>query len=208
MRANDERSGRVGSIRVYGWPGSLLPYLENNADTLICPEDEDPMTALPLEEMLQGHCVGSNWDYYTKLNGPYVAKMSDSQYQAAKAAGYLRHGARLMDIYSGYAPGPGDDPNVVWYCIEELDAGTEWMQSGAGAHDYEDVRMRVTDHGDGSIDLYFELGSGIDMYIETTAGPLDPPLLIQKRYPNFPQGEEFSAGTFGGFKGAARPVTV
>lgn len=62
MRVSDERLGRVGSLRVYGWPGFLLPYLENNADTLICPEDEDPMSALPIEEMLQAHFVTGDWE--------------------------------------------------------------------------------------------------------------------------------------------------
>lgn len=198
MRANDERSGRVGSIRVYGWPGSLLPYLENNADTLICPEDEDPMTALPLEEMLQAHFVIGDWEYYHHLDGPFVAKMSDTQRQDIRNAGYLVHGKRLHDIYSGYVE--DGNPNVVWYCMEESVAGREQFQAGAAALDFEDTQMRVTDEGDGTFSLYVYVGSlhcDAD-FIRTETG--ESLLFI----PGSQQYHvSYSAGPFGGLKGAA-----
>lgn len=163
---------------VRGWAAILLPYLGGNAEELLCPEGGSALSAGWADaglEAFQVRFYGHGLDYFAELTGPYVARMSDTQYRAIRAAGYLRHNANLLNYwgYSGYVP--DGNPHVVWYCMEELQPASEHLQPGSPAHDYEDIRMRVTTHHDGTVDLYFELGSGhvtADILARGRAAPL------------------------------------
>ena len=161
-RAGEQMAGKVSAFRTSGWMSALLPYLDGKARVLSCPE-AGGFVAVPVEEQLEVNEYNSVLNYTIRLDGPLAAKMSDTQYQACKSAGYMHHGKALSNYaaYSGYVPDGKD--GVVWFCMEEVPAGwdgREGMQSGDAARDYEDVRMRVTDNDNGTFDLYFELGSG------------------------------------------------
>lgn len=124
--------------------------------------------------------------------------MSDTQRQAIFNAGYLHHAKYLYDIYCGYVE--DDKPNVVWYCMEESIAGRESFQAGAAAMDFEDVQMRVTDEGDGTFNLHIYVGSlhcDTDIFRVGTGESL---LFIPETDPHH---VFYSAGPFGGLKGAA-----
>ncbi len=160
-RANAEMLGEAPPFRVPGWPRALLPYVANQTEVLTCPESGE-FTAMPVEEMLEVRMYGGSFDYRLRLDGPFVAKMSNTQYQAVVAAGWMHHGKVLADCpaYTEYVP-DGDD-SVVWFCIEEItpeSEGQEGLQSGAAAQDHEDIRMRVTDNEDGTFTLRVQTGS-------------------------------------------------
>ncbi len=159
----DELSRQDGqSFRVYNWPGALLPHVAGQTGVMTCPEAGE-FTAMPMEQALGVRMYHGRFDYTIYLDGPFAAKMSDTQYQACKRAGYMHHGMVLSRYspYSGYVPDGND--SVVWFCIEEIipeSAGKDGLQQGDPARDYEDIRMRVTDNDDGTFMLYFDLGSG------------------------------------------------
>lgn len=197
-RQSDSTRTRMLPFNVRGWAGVLLPYLGGNTEELLCPEGDCALSAGWTDAGLEtfqvrfygGH--GGGLDYFAEFDGPYVARMSDTQYQAIRAAGYLRHGANLLNYagYSGYQP--DGNPDVHWYCIEELQPFSEHLQPGNPAHDYEDIRMRVTTHDDGTADLYFDLGSGgLDADILARGGAT-PLTTIPAGYPRAPT----SAGPF------------
>ncbi|KKL68284.1 hypothetical protein LCGC14_2126520 [marine sediment metagenome] len=191
-RMKEEMGDEKPPMRAGGWPQALLGHLDNNPDVLKCPEDPH-FKIMSIEELFRVHFVGNGVDYYTMLDGPYVAKLSDSQVNDAKRQGYLRHGKRLYDIYDSFIPDHNTD--VVWFWIEELHAGFEYIQPGAAtAEDYEDIGMQVRDNGDGTVDLHFDLGSGeIDAHI--VGMDSDTPLVsIPRGYPR----DSFWAGPFAG----------
>ena len=158
-RKADEKLCHLPRFAPAGWPGALLPYLGQDATALICPES-DGVLRPPISEQFRVRFYGSSYDYNVVLGGPYALMLSDSQYHACKSAGYVRHGKELLKCpcYPGYEP--DGNPDVVWFCMEELQPGSAHLQAGSPARDFEDVRMRITDNHDGTIGLYFELGSG------------------------------------------------
>lgn len=201
-RQSDSTILRSLPFNVRGWAGILLPYLGGNAEELLCPEGGSALNAGWADaglETFQVRFYGGGLDYFAEFAGPYVARMSDTQYQAIRAAGYLRHGANLLNYpgYSGYEP--DGNPDVNWYCIEELQPASEHLQPGNPAHDYEDIRMRVTTHDDDdTVDLYFDLGSGgldADILAQGRATPL---ITIPAGYPRAPTSAgPFEAGNIG-----------
>lgn len=137
----------------------LQPYLGRPGSRIYkCPEFAAGGAApAGMEQLYQFHCYHRNGtEYYLDLDGPYVVKMSDTQYRNAN----LRHGRNVWDVYSAYEE--DSNPEVVWYCMEEAIDGVSFpgKQGGNAARDYEDTRLRVTDNGDGTVNLYFDLGSG------------------------------------------------
>lgn len=199
-------------FKVRAWAAILLPYLGDDAEVLLCPEGGTAMesavwSGLGAEgtmELLRVRFYGRDgFDYFAELNGPFVARMSDTQHRALRAANYLRHNANLLN-YSGYNGYEADgNPDVIWYCIEELQPASEYMQRGNPAHDYEDIRMRVTTYDDGSLDLYFELGSGqIDADI-LAQGRSQPLATIPRGHPRAPRSAgPFDADEIGGVGGS------
>jgi len=143
------------------WAGSLLPYLGDNADVLLCPSDPDPhrgyedikLDVMPTEGAGAGHeqhvkdifatyphwLEGDCWD-----PGPGIWKLNEEDYAAFIAHGDQAYAPSLLHRYV-----PGNDPHVYWFVFEE---GGDPTHAGSD-FDYDDFRMRVTELPDGRIEI-------------------------------------------------------
>lgn len=154
-RRLDELQKHVIRLSVPDWRVDLAPYLSVDPNSLICKEyysEETPRVA----ETYRFHLTNyADVDYFIELDDPSVIKMSETQFRQARDAGYPSHAA-FADYteYQGYVP--DEQANVVWYLMEESTAEHDY-----GTWDHEDIRMRVTDNGDGTSELYYERGSTV-----------------------------------------------
>lgn len=157
-RRSDELQRRVSQLSVPNWRVDLAPYLPLDSNDLVCPEYDPGDDAPPPGAQYRFHLHNyADVDYYADLDSPSVVKMSDTQYRQAREAGYPSH-ARFTD-YTGYQGYEADErSNVAWYLLEEC---TPEHPFGGGdtSADHEEIQMRITDNGDGTVELYFERGS-------------------------------------------------
>ena len=135
-------------IQARMWQSILRPYLGGNAASLVCPEyaqiltdrgeppPEDSPEPLPLED-LAAFRVNEQW-YEDLGEGPFVAKLSDANWNRARGAGWLVESANNFKR-ENWQDGSEKNANPYWLCLE--DHGNDW--------DQKDVMVRVTITGGG-----------------------------------------------------------
>ena len=190
MRRSDSLQSRRPEMRVNEWPIQLLPYVDFNQSVLICPAtggsqrvvdrqpfeeewdltvlddwgtepdviEDEPVRGQPLVELAEVQ-FGNR---YTRLEpGPMCLKLSDEQYQAARAEGWFHEQVNgVQNSKYGYgAYKPGSNPRVYWLCFEDY-----------GGPDFDEVQMRVTENDDGTYSLWIRSG-----YTAGTGGTLVTP---------------------------------
>jgi len=122
-----------------GWQQLLSPYaLQPNL--FLCPEGEPNAH---MAETLKMHDL-SNGFFTPFIEGPWVVKLSQTQYDQVA----LRE--RMTVRPPPYEP--DDDPHIYWLCFED------WRSSNSD-NDYEDLRVKVTEHFDGKAELMCKIGS-------------------------------------------------
>jgi len=151
LRATDEEldSNKV-AFQVTAWPGVFLPYLENDVSQFKCPETEGSLTIIP-EPNLHFYYPGKPWT--TNLaEGPYVLKLSQTQYDNLKSQGYIVERKTVpQELRVTYVP--DSNPNLFWYCSED------WHEP-ATDYDFEDIRVKVVNDGKGKVTMEFFKGVG------------------------------------------------
>jgi prepilin-type processing-associated H-X9-DG protein len=181
MRRSDSLSSQRPAMKVTHWATQwgVLPYVDFDEDILICPAQgstetrvndeefdqewdlgqlgewagaddgdienilkDDPYESVDIAELVAVKTVGGQ-TWITDLKpGPYCLKLSPAQYQDAwgTSTGRSRHGTNVRDKIGPYDGAGGD---TTWYCVEDY----------GGDADFKDVRIKVTDNGDGTFDL-------------------------------------------------------
>ncbi len=122
-----------------GWQQLLSPYV-SQPKIFVCPEGEPNSH---MAETLKMHDL-SNGFFTPFIEGPWVVKLSQSQYDQVA----LRE--RMTVRPPPYEP--DDDPHIYWLCFED------W-RSTSSDRDFEDLRVKVTEHGDGRAELMCKIGS-------------------------------------------------
>jgi len=87
--------------------------------------------------------------------GPYVLKLSQTQYDDLRAMGQLHEG---VDVDPRPSYEPDDDPNTYWLCLEDCQAPSTYYQPWAD-WDFEDVLVKVTESAN-SVDMEVQAGNG------------------------------------------------
>ncbi len=143
------------------WAGSLLPYLGDNADVLLCPSDADPhrgyedvkLDVMPRDGAGEGHYqhvkdIFSTYPYWLEGDcpdpGPGIWKLNDEDYATFIAHGDQAYAPSLLHRYV-----PGNDPHVYWFVFEEGGG----VGSAGSDFDYDDFQMRVTELPDGRLEV-------------------------------------------------------
>jgi len=96
--------------------------------------------------------------------GPYVLKLSQTQYDTLRAAGQLTNG---VDVDPRPAYQPDADPNVYWLCLEDCQAPNIRYEPWAD-WDFEDVLVKVTETAG---DVLMEVQAGTGGYQWDILGP-------------------------------------
>jgi len=148
LRAADEAMGVKEAYAVPAWSSTLLPYLEGDTGQLKCPAAPEVQSGAvepvrPIWELVEFRVKSGA--YITQLMpGPYMLKLSVTQYNKARGMGLLGNDNVANNINSNYPEFntyvPDGQPDVYWLCME--DYGGDW--------DFKDVMTRVTDNGDGT----------------------------------------------------------
>ncbi len=124
------------------WHTKLLPYLSDD-NVFICPADEAP-TALVENMHVQVRNPRDGFQAKIPLvAGPWVIKLSQTQFNAAKSGGGKR---RTAPSYK-----PDENPRVYWLCIED------WVTKSE--RDFKDLQIKVTEADDGAVTMEFTMGS-------------------------------------------------
>lgn len=139
---SSDPGGREVMLSPIVWQAQLSKYL-GGGEVFICPEDQSESQVqrnLPLAEQVGFHSYSGSSDYiaYFDDSSPWVAKLSDQQWQAA--------GIRDLKLYNVPPYDPGSDPSVYWYIFED------WHDPNRSDYDY-DISVRVTENGDGTATL-------------------------------------------------------
>jgi len=153
VRASDERMGIVGGLNATNWPAQLLKYVEDDENSLLCPDGglgvvggASPSTAVDLTDHLFLRTAKGSTIYETELaEGPMVLKFSETQYNDAKSRGLLGNADSANYIRTKYdcSYKPDHNPDSFWFCFEDY----------GGDDDFKDVMIRVQDKRDGSVTL-------------------------------------------------------
>lgn len=149
IRASDFAVGTVTEFAVTEWTTMLLPYLGNEGDWLLCPEGGAFMPSAAVADMYEFKTVGGQTWYTPMTEGQFVLKFSVTQYNDAKAKGYLTEAADNLRQKFDCTYRPDGNPNVYWLCFE--DHGGDW--------DFKDVMVKVTQRQNGSVSLWFTAGT-------------------------------------------------
>jgi len=135
---------------VTAWPGVFLPYLENDASQFLCTESSevDAIPSRPITELVEFRVAFGGHTYYTQLDsGPYMLKLSATQWNTARGMGLLSNAGAADRINTNHPEFatyvPDGQPYLYWLCME--DYGGDW--------DFKDVMTRVTDNRDGTVTL-------------------------------------------------------
>jgi hypothetical protein len=148
IRTGDEAMGTVVPFSITEWTTMLSPYLSGQGDWLICPEGGEFMPSAAVAEMYEFKTIGGQTWYTPMTESEFVLKLSQTQYNAAKAAGYLSEAGDNMRSHFDCTYRADSNPNVYWLCLE--DHGGDW--------DFKDVMVKVTQQADGSVRLVFTAG--------------------------------------------------
>lgn len=132
-----------------GWQSTLLPYVADNRDVYVCSEyAEDDVHA---EEIALTELVYFEVNHTHKVDlkeGQYMVKLNQSQFDDARAQGWLGNGNESNNMPTSQWKYIDDGTGVYWLCME--DYGGDW--------DFKDVMCRVTDEGDGTTKLHMISG--------------------------------------------------
>ena len=146
LRAADEAMGAASAYPVAAWNGVLMPYLEGDISQFFCPETEavEGTPTRLITELVE--LSGNSGAYTTQLEpGPYMLKLSVTQYDTASGMGLLGNDNAANNINTNHPEFntyvPDGQPNIYWLCME--DHGGDW--------DFKDVMTRVTDNRDGNV---------------------------------------------------------
>jgi len=151
MRRSDSLESRRPEMKVTHWPIQLLPYVDYNPAVLVCPaggsSEEVVHRGVDIAELVELQVVtGGGATYYIPFEaGPMCVKLTDAQWEKARAMGLLGNSNYANNLRSKfdctYQGGPDD--TSWWLCFE--DYGGDW--------DFKDVMVRVTDNRDGTFTL-------------------------------------------------------
>jgi prepilin-type N-terminal cleavage/methylation domain-containing protein/prepilin-type processing-associated H-X9-DG protein len=148
LRAADEAMGVAPAYAVAGWKTILLPYLENDDSQFYCTEisEGEAIPGRPIKDFVEFRVNGGS--YTTQLEqGPYMLKLSITQYDTARGMGLLGNDDSANNIdtlhteFNTYVP--DGQPHIYWLCMEDH----------GGDQDFKDVMTRVTDTRDGTVTL-------------------------------------------------------
>ena len=145
------RGGGRDVLAVGAWPVILLPLLDNQAEILICPDaaEEDVQAGyVTLEDKGQMTFTSGQISPLGPEQGVFVAKLSQSQFDAARAAGRLSS-AGSADNWNPPDYQPDGNPNTYWLCYEDC--------VGGGDRDFKDMMLKVT-HTPGLAEVVFFRG--------------------------------------------------
>jgi len=187
MRNADEMVNvRLTSLRATAWPAQLMPYLERGAEVMVCPNggeslsgsggsgggtgggtDPDggsggsgdggptspgsPERYAKLTDLAEVKNITPSGTYFTALDGcPWMLKLSETQYNAAIAQNLLNDTANADNIRTKFDCNysPDGNSNRYWLCDEDH----------GGDADFKDIRIHVTEEGDGSFTLDIDGG--------------------------------------------------
>jgi len=187
MRNADEMVNvRLTSLRATAWPAQLMPYLERGAEVMVCPNggeslsgsggsgggtgggtDPDgggggagdggptspgsPERYAKLTDLAEIKNITPSGTYFTALDEcTWMLKLSETQYNAAIAQNLLNDGAYADNIRTKFDCNysPDGNPNRYWLCDEDH----------GGDADFKDIRIHVTEEGDGSFTLDIDGG--------------------------------------------------
>jgi len=87
--------------------------------------------------------------------GPYVLKLSQTQYDELRDMGQLHEG---VDVDPRPSYEPDDDPDTYWLCLEDCQAPGTYYEPWAD-WDFEDVLVKVTESAS-SVDMDVQAGHG------------------------------------------------
>ena len=144
LRAADEAMGVKNAYIVANWKEVLLPYLENDASQFECVEtaEGDVTPSRPITDFVEFRVIAGSNTYYTQLDsGPYMFKLSVTQYDTAVSMGLLTEAENNIDTRFPWLRTyvPDGNPYRYWLCMEDV----------GGDQDFKDVMTRVTDNRDG-----------------------------------------------------------
>jgi len=153
VQVNDVRLGWAAEFAPWGWTGALLPYLENQYEVLICPEDDRELEGWnlsqvgdPISEVVEFKTVSGGGTFYDLFDaGRWVVKFSDTQFWDAKSKGLLSNADSANNLRSKYdcTYVLDTNPNRYWLCHEDY----------GGDEDYKDLMVKVVDNGDATVTL-------------------------------------------------------
>ena len=130
--------GQEVRLRTERWQLQLGRYI-GEGGVFICPAgdgEEQAIENIPLTDLTCIHVTSTGYDLEF-IEGPYVAKLSDEQFQAVDFVLGVR--------YDAPAYNPGVDPRMYWYILEDV-------PFEGGDHDF-DIGVRVLENGDGTLTL-------------------------------------------------------
>ena len=135
------------------WQSALKPYVGDNLDVYVCPEyagDNPGATEIALSDIVYFRVVHGRTDVVELTENPYVLKLSDPQFQAARShvPELLGNSNASNNFPRAEWPYHDDGTGTYWLCME--DYGNDW--------DFKDVMTRVTDNYDGTLSLYMISG--------------------------------------------------
>jgi prepilin-type N-terminal cleavage/methylation domain-containing protein len=126
LRAADEAMGVKKAYAVAAWNGVLLPYLENDASQLVCMEtsEGEAIPSRPITELVEFRSVAGGSTCYTQMEpGPWMLKLSDTQWKKARGMGLLSNDRISVNINTKYPEFatyvPDGTPDVYWLCLED-----------------------------------------------------------------------------------------
>jgi len=124
------------------WQEMIRPYIGGDTRCLSCPEfpeaEQDVVKPVPLSELVQFRVNGVYFEDLDK--GPFVVKLSDTQYRKAKADGWINDAGSANHFpRAQYEDGSEDNANPYWLCLEDH----------GGDQDFKDIQAKVTVKGGG-----------------------------------------------------------
>jgi prepilin-type N-terminal cleavage/methylation domain-containing protein/prepilin-type processing-associated H-X9-DG protein len=148
----------TGTIAAAAWPAAVLPILDNQAQILICPETDEGEVLenyTPLVDM--GQMRFSNGNLSPLGEEVWVAKLSQTQHTAARAAGLLS-GADSANNWDPWPYEPDENPHIYWFCYEDLRGGDA---------DFKDIMLKVTETGGSAVITFWRGGvTGVGSELE------------------------------------------
>ena len=183
--AGDNPQEQEDKLSAERWPAQLLQYA-GEGTVFVCPEGEattwtSEQGAPDLTDLVSIHVTTTGYDLEF-IESPWVAKLSDEQFQAAD----IRDGVYF------HAPTyePGADPTVYWYLLEDIPNQYNMI-------DYE-IGVRVTENGDGTSTLRLLQVTGAGYNFNLIDKTDDRNILVRKSQMDGTAANEVVVGSGGG----------
>ncbi len=181
MFTGSGRSGGEVKLVPTRWPIQLAEFV-GDGGVFVCPEGETELETpetLPLRDLACINVTTTGMDLEF-VEGPFVAKLSDEQFQS------VNWGPAHV-VVPDYDPGV--DPTVFWWVLEDIVAPGSDM-------DYE-IGVRVAENGDGTLTLRVKQITGAGYNFNLIDKP-DREVLVTKGEMNGGPGSEVVLGGGGG----------